>query len=212
MDNQWKQLRTERQASGAREIERLPAAAALGFKVDINIKNLGHFQGSVIDFNAKSLAIDITALAGIGQLESQIEAITVTHGTRDIRSIEKPRVSIRQEEGQWRLVVLLNQMERKAAERRHTRIKTRENFKPFLWVSDPHHLSRIINFQVENFSADGMQLRTSLSNKHNSDMRKNYSFTMQCFFKRQTFGFWLSFSIDQQTGARDARSVRHPWR
>ena len=166
MSNQWKQLSTERQASGAREIERLPAAAALGFKVDINIKNLGHFQGPLIDFNAKSLAVDITALAGIGQLESQIEEITVTHGTRDIRKIEKPHISIRQEEGQWRLIVLLNHIERKASERRHKRIKTREDFKPFLWVSDPLHLSRIINFQVENFSADGLQLRTSLSNKH----------------------------------------------
>jgi len=64
MSNQWKQLSTERQAPGAREIERLPAAAALGFKVDISLKNLGHFQGSLIDFNAKSLAVDITALAG----------------------------------------------------------------------------------------------------------------------------------------------------
>jgi hypothetical protein len=166
MSNQWKQLSTERQTSGAREIERLPAAAALGFKVDITVKNLGHVQGSLIDFNAKSLAVDVTALAGIGQLESQIEEITVTHGTRDVRRIEKPHISIRQEEGQWRLIVLLNQMERQATERRHTRIKTRENFKPFLWVADPLHVGRVINFQVENFSADGLQLRTSLSNKH----------------------------------------------
>src|SRR4029434_2258641 len=46
----------------------------------------------------------------------------------------------------------------------HKRIKTRENFKPFLWVSDPFHLSRIVNFQVENFNVDGLQLRTSLCN------------------------------------------------
>ena len=31
MYTQWKQLSPEQQASGAREIERLPAAAALGF-------------------------------------------------------------------------------------------------------------------------------------------------------------------------------------
>ena len=166
MHNPWKQLSTDRQASGAREMERLPAAATLGFKVDIEIKNLGHFQGSLIDFNAKSLAVDVTALAGIGQLENQIEAMTVMHGTRGVRRIDKPHVSIRKEEGQWRLIVLLNQMERRATARRHTRIQTRETFKPVLWVAYPLHLSRIINFQVENFSADGLQLRTSLSNKH----------------------------------------------
>jgi hypothetical protein len=166
MSNQWKQLSTERRASGAREIERLPAAAALGFKVDIKIKNVGHVQGSLIDFNAKSLAVDITALSGIRQLASQIEEITVTHGTRDVRRIEKPHISMRQEEGQWRLIVFLNQRERQATERRHTRIKARENFKPFLWVADPLHVGRVINCQVENFSADGLQLRTSLSNKH----------------------------------------------
>src|SRR4030095_4241853 len=39
MYTQWKQLGPERQASGAREIERLPAAAALGFNVDLKVKN-----------------------------------------------------------------------------------------------------------------------------------------------------------------------------
>src|SRR5262249_26112240 len=92
MSNQWKQLSTERRASGAREMERLPAAAALGFKVDIKIKNVGHVQGTLIDFNAKSLAVDITALSGIRQLASQIEEITVTHGTHDVRRIENPHI------------------------------------------------------------------------------------------------------------------------
>ena len=66
MYNQWQQLSPERQASGAREIERLPAWAALGFKVDITVKNFGHFQASLIDFNAAGLAVDITALADLG--------------------------------------------------------------------------------------------------------------------------------------------------
>jgi hypothetical protein len=150
----------------AREIERLPAAAALGFNVDITVKNFGHFQASIIDFNAESLAVDVTALADLGKLASQIEGITITHGTREVRSIERPNVTIRKDDGQWKLIVLLNPAERKTAERRHTRITTRENFKPFLWVSDPFHLSRIVNFQVENFNVDGLQLRTSLCNKH----------------------------------------------
>src|SRR6266436_4612712 len=166
MHTQWKQLSLGRQESGAREIERLPAAAALGFKVDITVKNFGHFQASIIDFNTESLAVDVTALADLGKLASQIEGITITHGTREIRSIERPNVTLRKDDGQWKLIVLLNHSKRQAAERRHKRIKTRENFKPFLWVSDPFHLSRTVNFQVENFSADGLQLRTSLSNKH----------------------------------------------
>jgi len=166
MHTQWKRLRPERQESGAREIERLPAVAALGFKVDITVKNFGHFQASIIDFNTESLAVDVTALADLGKLASQIEGITITHGTREIRSIERPHVTIRKDDSQWKLIVLLNHSERKAAERRHKRIKTRENFKPFLWVSDPFHLSRIVNFQVENFNVDGLQLRTSLCNKH----------------------------------------------
>jgi hypothetical protein len=163
---QWKQLSPERQASGAREIERLPAAAALGFNVDLKVKNFGHFQASIIDFNAESLAVDVTALAELGKLESQIESLTITHGTREIRSIERPHVKIRKDDSQWKLIVLLNPFERKTTERRHKRIKTRESFKPFLWVSDPFHLSRIVNFQVENFNVDGLQLRTSLCNKH----------------------------------------------
>jgi len=166
MYTQWKQLSPERHASGAREIERLPAAAALGFNVDITVKNFGHFQASIIDFNAESLAVDVTALADLGKLASQIEGITITHGAREVRSIERPNVTIRKDDGQWKLIVLLNPPERKTAERRHTRITTRENFKPFLWVADPFHLSRIVNFQVENFNVDGLQLRTSLCNKH----------------------------------------------
>src|SRR5262249_12757913 len=86
--------------------------------------------------------------------------------TREVRSIERPQTKIRKDDGQWKLIVLLNPPERKTAERRHKRIKTRENFKPLLWVSDPFHLSRIVNFQVENFNVDGLQLRTSLCNKH----------------------------------------------
>src|SRR5262249_17688032 len=166
MYTQWKQLSPEGQASGAREMERLPAAAALGFNVDIKVKNFGYFQASIIDFNAESLAVDVTTLADLGRLESQIEGITITHGTREVRNIERPHVKLRKDDGQWKLIVLLNPSERKAAERRHQRIKTRENFKPFLWVSDPFHLSRIVNFQVENFNIDGLQLRTSLCNKH----------------------------------------------
>jgi len=166
MLTQWKQLNLEGQESGARQIERLPAVAALGFNIDIKVKNFGHFQASIIDFNAESLAVDVTALAELGKLESQIEGITITHGTREIRSIERPSVKIRKDDGQWKLIVLLNPCERKAAERRHKRITTRENFKPLLWVSDPFHLSRIVNFQVENFNVDGLQLRTSLCNKH----------------------------------------------
>jgi N-acyl amino acid synthase FeeM len=166
MYTQWKQLSPERQTSGAREIERLPAVAALGFNVDLKVKNFGHFQASIIDFNAESLAVDITALAELGKLESRIESITITHGTRETRSLEKPHVKIRKDDSQWKLIILLNPFERKTAERRHKRIKTRENFKPFLWVSDPFHLSRTINFQVENFNVDGLQLKTSLCNKH----------------------------------------------
>src|SRR5215510_13133598 len=166
MSTQWKQLNPGRQASGAREIERLPAAAALGFNLDIKVKNFGHFQAPIIDFNAESLAVDITALSDLRKLESQIEGITITHGTRKVRSIERPNVKIRKDDSQWKLIVLLNPHERKTAERRHTRITTRENFKPFLWVADPFHLSRIVNFQVENFNVDGLQLRTSLCNKH----------------------------------------------
>jgi N-acyl amino acid synthase FeeM len=166
MYTQWKQLSPELQEPGAREIERLPAAAALGFNVDIKVKNFGHFQAPIIDFNAESLAVDITALSDLRKLESQIEGITITHGTRKVRSIERPNVKIRKDDSQWKLIILLNPTERKAAERRHKRIKTRENFKPFLWVSDPFHLSRIVNFQVENFNVDGLQLRTSLCNKH----------------------------------------------
>src|SRR5262249_7787013 len=86
--------------------------------------------------------------------------------TREVRSIERPQTKIRKDDGQWKLIVLLNPSKRKTAERRHKRIRTRENFKPFLWVSDPFHLSRIVNFQVENFNVDGLQLRTSLCNKH----------------------------------------------
>ena len=142
MYTQWKQLSPERQESGARKIERLPAAAALGFNVDIKIKNFGYFQASIIDFNAESLAVDVTTLADLGKLESQIEGITITHGTREVRNIERPHVKLRKDDGQWKLIVLLNPSERKAAERRHQRIKTRENFKPFLWVSDPFHLSQ----------------------------------------------------------------------
>jgi len=166
MYTQWKQLSPERQPFEAREIERLPATAALGFHVDIKVKNFGHFQASIIDFNAESLAVDVTALSDLGKLASHIEGITITHGTREIRSIEKPHVKIRKDDGQWKLIVFLNPSERKTAERRHTRITTRENFKPFLWVADPFHLSRIVNFQVENFNVDGLQLKTSLSNKH----------------------------------------------
>src|SRR5215475_8745583 len=166
MYTQWKQLSPERQASGAREIERLPAAAALGFKVDIQGKNFEPFQASIIDFNAESLAVDVTALAELGKLANHIESITITHGTREVRSIARPQVKLRKDDGQWKLIILLNPSERKTAERRHTRITTRENFKPFLWVSDPFHVSRIVNFQVENFNVDGLQLRTSLSNKH----------------------------------------------
>ena len=166
MYTQWKQLGPERQASGAREIERLPAAAALGFNIAIKVKNFGHFQASIIDFNAESLAVDVTALADLGKLASQIEGITITHGTREVWSRERPSITIRKDDSQWKLIVLLNHSERKAAERRHKRIKTRENFKPFLWVSDPFHLSRIVNFQVEDFNRDGLQLRTSLCNKH----------------------------------------------
>ena len=87
MYTQWKQLSPERQASGAREIERLPAAAALGFKVDIQGKNFEPFHASIIDFNAESLAVDVTALAELGNLANQIESITITHGTREVRSI-----------------------------------------------------------------------------------------------------------------------------
>src|SRR5215813_5089717 len=166
MYTQWKQLSPERQAYGAREIERLPAAAALGFKVDIQGKNFEPFQASIINFNAESLAVDVTALAELGKLANQIESITITHGTREVRSIARPHVKLRKDDGQWKLIVLLNPSERKATERRHQRIKTRENFKPLLWVSDPFHLSRIVNFQVENFNIDGLQLRTSLCNKH----------------------------------------------
>src|SRR5215831_2548018 len=166
MYTQWKQLSPKLQEPGSREIERLPAAAALGFNVDIKVKNFGHFQASIIDFNAESLAVDVTALADLGTLESQIEGITITHGTREVWSLERPNVKMRKDDGQWKLIILLNPTERKAAERRHKRIKTRENFKPFLWVSDPFHLSRIVNFQVENFNVDGLQLRTSLCNKH----------------------------------------------
>jgi hypothetical protein len=141
MYTQWKQLSPERQTPGAREIERLPAVAALGFNVDLKVKNFGHFQASIIDFNAESLAVDITALAELGKLASRIESITITHGTRETRSLEKPHVKIRKDDSQWKLIILLNPFERKTAERRHKRIKTRENFKPFLWVSDPFHLN-----------------------------------------------------------------------
>src|ERR1041384_5122211 len=166
MSTERRQLSPERQASEAREIERLPAEAALGLNVDIKVKNYGHFQASIMDFNAERLAVDVPALADLGKLASQIEGITITHGTREIRSIERPNVKIRKDDGQWKLIVLLNSSERKTAERRHKRITTKENFKPFLWVSDPFHLSRIVNFQVENFNVDGLQLRTSLCNKH----------------------------------------------
>jgi hypothetical protein len=166
MYTQWRQLSPEQQVPDAREIERLPAAAALGFNVIIKVKNFGCFHASIIDFNAESLAVDITALSDLGKLESKIECITITYGTREIRGIESPRIKIRKDDSQWKLIVLLNPIKRQATERRHTRIKTRENFKPSLWVSDPLHLSRILNFQVENFSADGLQLRTSLCNKH----------------------------------------------
>src|SRR6266487_2627229 len=166
MHTQWKQLSPERQESGARKIERLPSAAALGFNVNIKMKNFGNFQVPIIDFNAESLAVDVTALSDLGKLASQIEGITVTYGTREVRSIESPNVTIRKDDGQWKLIVLLNPSARKAAERRHKRIKTRENFKPFLWVLDPFHLSRVVNFQVENFNVDGLQLSTSLCNKH----------------------------------------------
>ena len=77
MYTQWKQLSPERQTPGAREIERLPAVSALGFNVDLKVKNFGHFQASIIDFNAESLAVDITALAELGKLESRIESITI---------------------------------------------------------------------------------------------------------------------------------------
>src|SRR5262245_28581974 len=97
MYTQWKQLSPEGQASGAREIERLPAAAALGFNVDIKVNNFGHFQASIIDFNAKSLAVDVTALADLGKLASQIEGITITHGTREVWSREKPSITIRKD-------------------------------------------------------------------------------------------------------------------
>ena len=147
MYTQWKQLSPERHASGAREIERLPAAAALGFNVDITVNNFGHFQASIIDFNAESLAVDVTALADLGKLASQIEGIAITHGTREVRSIERPNVTIRKDDGQWKLIVLLNPPERKTAERRHTRITTRENFKPFL-CSELIPCSRNTNYQA----------------------------------------------------------------
>src|SRR5262245_41191045 len=147
MHTQWQQLKPVRQTSGGREIERLPAAAACGFTVDIKVKNLGYVQASIIDFNAKSLAIDGSALAALGTLESQIGLITVSHGTREIRPIEKCNIKMRKDDGQWKLIVLLNSSERKTAERRHKRIKTRENFKPSLWVADPVYVSRILNFQ-----------------------------------------------------------------
>ena len=108
MYTQWKQLGPERQASGAREIERLPAAAALGFNVDLKVKNFGHFQASIINFNAESLAVDVTALSELRKLESQIESITITHGTRETRSIEKPNVKIRKDDSRWKLIILLN--------------------------------------------------------------------------------------------------------
>jgi hypothetical protein len=163
---QWRQLSPELQAPGTREIERLPAAAALGFKVDITVKNFGLFQASIIDFNAESLAVDVTALADLETLASQIEGITITHGAREVRSIARPQVKIRKDDSQWKLIVLLNPSARETTERRHKRIKTRDNFKPLLWVADPFHLSRIVNFHVENFNVDGLQLSTSLSNKH----------------------------------------------
>jgi len=159
-------LSPELQTSGTREIERLPAAAALGFKVDITVKNLGHFQASIIDFNAESLAVDVTALADLDSLASHIEGITITHGTREVRSLARPHVKIRKDDGQWKLIMRLNPSRREITERRHQRITTRDNFKPFLWVVDPFHLSRIINFHVENFNVDGLQLSTSLCNKH----------------------------------------------
>src|SRR5262249_23499230 len=147
----WQQLKPVRQTPGGREIERLPAAAACGFTVDIKVKNLGYVQASIIDFNAKSLAVDVTALADLGTLESNIESVTISHGTREIRRIEKCNIKMRKDDGQWKLIVLLNSSERKTAERQHKRIKTRENFKPSLWVADPFYVSRIVNFQVENF-------------------------------------------------------------
>ena len=107
----------------------------------------------------KAWLLTSLALSDLGKLAGQIEGITVTHGTREVRSIERPDVTIRKDDGQWKLIVLLNPTERKTTERRHKRIKTRENFKPFLWVSDPFHLSRIVNFQVENFNIDGLQLQ-----------------------------------------------------
>ncbi len=72
MHTQWKQLSPERQESGARKIERLPSAAALGFNVNIKMKNFGNFQVPIIDFNAESLAVDVTALSDLGKLASQI--------------------------------------------------------------------------------------------------------------------------------------------
>jgi hypothetical protein len=166
MPDQWKQLSTDQHASGAREIERLPAAAALGFTVTITVQDGGSFPAPLIDFNATSLAVDVTALADMAQFDSRIEAITVTHGTRDIHRLERPRITVRKQDGQWRLIVPLNQTERQVAERRHRRIRTRDNFKPLLWVADPLHLSRVVHFQVEDLHANGLQLRTSLSNKH----------------------------------------------
>lgn len=167
MQNPWTHLRSEQApAEDARTLERLPATTALGFHVELAMHNGTSWQGALLDFNATSLAVDVTALADRGDCAHAIASITVAHGTQIIRRLTQPTVRLRQDGDQWRLIVLLNPTTRTAEARRRTRIQTRKHFKPVLWVADPLYVNRVLHFSVDNFHAEGLQLRTSLSNKH----------------------------------------------
>ena len=129
MHKQRKPGGPDRHVPGRRAIERLPAA--VGLRAEISLKNFGPLVVPLIDFNTTSLAVDVTALANLDTLESQIESITVTQGTRTVRRLAQPNVRLRQEGRQRRLIVLLTPTARTMAERRYSQNSDTRLFQTF---------------------------------------------------------------------------------
>ncbi len=149
-----------------RTLERLPAATVLGFHVELTMPDGVTWQVDLLDFHTTSLAVDVTALVDQGHDVHTVARLTVTQGTRLTCRLTQPTVQLRQDGSQWRLIVHLNPTERTAEARRRTRMPTRDHFQPVLWVADPLYVNRVLHFEVVNMHAEGVQLRTSLSNKH----------------------------------------------
>lgn len=118
-------------------------------------------SAQLIDYNATGIKVKLPDKSAE---ISKIDRIEVFYGKSLLSDFTNPKI-VRNKDGEIG-IALYKEKEISDPINRKTRVKIREDFRPYILVRDPYKPTSNLHFVVEDVSAGGMLARSSLSNHH----------------------------------------------